>query len=332
MWKRITALMILVMTTSLLVTPMDAEARGGRGGGGGRSAGGSRGGGAYSGGRTMNRTPTMSRASNRTTQGKAQQARQTIQQRPTASNRSELRQQVNRYAQNRPSQPIARQPLSQRAQDFSKTRGSQIAQNRQLSDQVSQRLRQTRPNHDWFDRNFFDRHNIDAAYVNSRLNWWRPAAWATLASWGAWQWSTPNYYEGGYAYPITPEETTYTYTPEQSQVNANVSEEWLPLGVFAVANNSSAAAETNRFLQLAINRQGEIAGVLYNSTTDAAQDLIGMVEPESQIVYWSLANRTDSPIASTGIYNLMGDKSSINVHFADGSDQTWILVRLQQEQ
>lgn len=108
-------------------------------------------------------------------------------------------------------------------------------------------------------------------------------------------------------------------------------EEWLPLGVFAVANNASAASYTNRFLQLAVNRKGEIAGVLYNSTTDAAQDLTGMVDPKSQQVYWSMANKSDSPIASTGLYNLTEDQTPINVHFIDGSDQTWTLVRLKQE-
>ena len=323
--------------------------------------GSARGGGAYRGGRTMNRTPSMSRASNRTSQvaqrsqirssasqGRGQQVRQRPQQRPSATNRTELRNQVQQYAQNRPAKPSDRQALAQKTQDFSKTRRNQLAQNRQLSDRSSQRLRQTRPySKHWFDRHFFDRHNIGAAYVNARNNWWRPAAWTTLATWGAWNWSTPYYYDNGYAYPITTEETTYsypystttTYQPQQPQFiqtqplqtdQANASEEWLPLGVFAVASNVNEAAQTHRFIPLAINHQGEIAGVFYNSTTNAAQDLVGMVDTNSQMAYWTLANRTDSPIASTGIYNLTGDETPINVHFSDGSDQSWILVRLEQ--
>lgn len=349
--------MIIVTASSLLLAPFEIEARGGGRSGGGR--GGSRGGG-NRGGHTMNRTPTMSRASRPTTsqtrqqiqtrpsvsQGRIQQSRQTIQQRPSAANRTELRNQVNRYAQNRPTQKIDNQVLKQQAQNFSSKRSNQINQNRQLSNKVSQRLQQSRPgSNQWFDRNFFDRHNIDMDYVRTGSNWWRPATWATLATWGAWRWSTPYYYDdGGYTYPLSttdsayayPSSTTETYSePLQTQSapidpnTASTNEEWLPLGVFAVANNANAAAYTNRFIQLAINRSGEIAGVLYNSTTDTAQDITGMVDPTSQKTYWSMANRTDSPIASTGIYNLTEDQTPINVHFSNGSDQTWTLVRLQ---
>lgn len=410
MWKKIAALIALITAVSLVITPIDVEARGGGrggggggrggGGGGGRSGGSARGGGAYRGGQVMNRTPTMSRTTSRpaasqtrrqtqtrpstsqarqktqtrpstsqarqqiqtrpsVSQGRVQQTRQTVQQRPSAANRTELRNQVNRYAQSRPAQNIDRGDLTQRAQSYSSNRSNQIAQNRQLSDRVSQRLQQSRPdsNH-WFDRNFFDRHNIDVDYVGTGANWWRPAAWGTLATWGAWRWSTPYYYdEGGYAYPLTSAETYYTYpygtttpystnTPysttttqsqpvqpvQSTQTTAESGGDWLPLGVFAVASNANAAAQTNRFMQLALNRSGEIAGVLYNSVTDAAQDLTGMVDPNSQKAYWSMADRTNSPIASTGIYNLTEDQTPVNVHFADGSDQTWTLVRLQQEQ
>lgn len=370
MWNRIAALMVLVVTTSLLLTPFEVEARGGGrgdgGGGGGRSSGGrssgsgAKGGRTYRGGQTMNRTPTMSRASGKpansqprrqaqtrpsTSQGRAQQTRKTIQNRPSAANNAELRSQVNQYAQRGASQNIDRQSLTQKAQGFSSGRGSQITQNRQLSDRVSQRLQQSQPNsNNWFDRNFFDRHNIDVGYAGARANWWRPAAWTALATWGAWNWSTPYYYDdAGYAYSLSPEESTYvdpyntstsssqpaqTQPGQSAQTTASASEDWLPLGVFAVASNANTATQTDRFIQLAINRSGEIAGVLYNSETDVAQDLTGTVNDDTQKAYWSLADQPGAPVASTGIYNLTEDQTPINVHFSDGSDQTWILVRV----
>lgn len=365
MWNRIAVLMVLLAASILFLTPFEVEARGGgRGGGGrgvsGRSAGSDKGGSAYRGGHAMNRTPTMSRATSKPaasqvrqqpktrpsiSQGSVKQSRQAVQQRPAVANRAELRNHVNRYAKNRPVQNVDRQVLVKKAQNFSSKRGSQSVQNRQISEKVSRRLQQVRPdsNH-WFDRSFFERHNIDVDYTGARANWWRPAAWAMLAGWGAWNWSTPYYYDdGGYAYPITTTESTYSPTVIQSQDiqtqptqsiqnTATAGDDWLSLGVFAVANNADAAAYTNHFIQLAINRNGEIAGVLYNSTTDTARELTGMVDPTSQIAYWSMANRADSPIASTGIYNLTEDETPINVHFADGSDQTWSLVRLKPNQ
>ena len=176
----------------------------------------------------------------------------------------------------------------------------------------------------------------------SGANWWTPTAWSALATWGAWNWSTPYYYDQGYAYPVTTGQSTYasSYTPSQpvqtapvpnAQPVATAGDDWLPLGVFAVASDPNEAAQTNHFIQLALNRTGEIAGVLYNSATDNAVDLVGMVDPKDQQAYWYMANRTDSPIASTGIYNLTEAETPINVHFPDGSDQAWSLVRLQQE-
>lgn len=382
MWERIGALTFIITASTLLFSSFDLEARGGgRGGGGGSKgggAGGARGGGAYQGGNVTNRTPTMSRASSKpisqprqqiqaqrpSPQGRIQQPQETfqkpltsqmrvpqgqhnVQKKPSAVNRADLRNQVSRYAQNRPQQNINQQTLALKTQNFSSKRNSQITQNKQLSDRVSLRLRQSSPdsNH-WFDQNFFDRHNSGIDYARTGVNWWRPAAWATLATWGSWDWSTPYYYdEGGYAYPITTTESAFVnpydtavipYQPAQmqpmqsSQVSASTDENWLPLGVFTVANNAYAAAQSSRFIQLAINRSGEIAGVLYNSTVDTAQDLVGMVDPNNQMAYWSTTSRADAPIFSTGIYNLTEDQTTVNVHFSDGSDQTWTLVRLQQ--
>lgn len=347
--------------------PAEGEAR--RGGGGGRGGGGARGGGsrAYRGGHVMNRTPTMSRATSRPAPSRARSlqsgkaaaisqnrlqarpaagARPAAAARPAGADRTALRSQVSQYAQSRPRQNIDYQAFSQKTKNFSSNRTNQIAQNRQLSTSVSQRLRQSRPDSSrWFDRNFFDRHNLDVDYAGTNANWWRPAAWATLASWGAWSWTTPYYYdEGGYVYPITTDASSYAYpyspsTESFSQTTAvqgsqaTVAEGeggWLPLGVFAVTSNGHAAAQSHRFIQLAINRTGAIAGVLYNSISDTAQDLTGVIDAASQKAYWSMANKTDSPIASTGMYNLTEDQTPINVHFPDGSDQTWTLVRLQQ--
>lgn len=51
MWNRIAALMIIVTASSLLIAPIEVEARGGgRGGGGGGRGGGGRGGGGRSAG------------------------------------------------------------------------------------------------------------------------------------------------------------------------------------------------------------------------------------------------------------------------------------------
>ncbi len=247
MRNRIAVFMMFVTAASLLITPIEAlrgGGGGGRGGGGRAGGGGSRGGGgAYRGGNTMYRTPTMSRASNRApstamrqnqartpaSANRMQQSRQTPYQKPTAANRSQLRQQVNQYAQNKPKPNIDRQALAQKGQNFATQHSGQLAQNRQLSDSVSQRLQQTHPdsNH-WFNGNFFDRHNVNVDYARVGANWWQPAAWSALATWGAWNWSTPYYYDEDYAYPMTPPPTepsaTYSYSTNKNPATHCVSQ------------------------------------------------------------------------------------------------------------
>lgn len=396
MWNKIAAFMVVATGMCLILAPIDTEARGGGGGrgGGGRAGGGSRGG-SYKGGHTMNRTPTMSRAARTPSdsRGRQQAARQTparttparpatrpamaqnrgtvsrpgspSMQRTSAANRAELRNQVNRYEANRPRDIANRPDFKQKAQNFSNNRPQQLAQNRQLSDRASQRLKQVQPNSkDWFNRNFFDRHNLDNDYGRLGNNWWRPVGWAALADWGGWGWGTPYYYDdGGYAYPVSSSDYSYDNYPSSSSTNttpaapaptdtvvqqppttapslnplqsseiaANEEEgDWMPLGVFAVSNNANTAAQSNRFIQLAISRSGEIAGVLYNSATDSAQDLAGILNKETQMAYWSFDNKPGAPVASTGIYNLTQDQTPITVRFSDGAEQTWTLVRLKQ--
>lgn len=379
MWNRITVLMTLVTLGSLLISPFEVDARGGGRGGGGRGGGGggrgggggSRGGGgsAYRGGNSINRTPSMSRPSTRPSQsygrqqiqsrpsssrpssglsdyqGRGGQSAERLQQKPSSANRQELRNQVNQHVQNRPAQNIDKQSLGQRTQDFSNLRNNQLIQNREISNKVSDRMRQTRPDYNhWFDRDFFHRHDIDVGYVGDGINWWRGAGWATLATWGAWNWATPYYYDyQGNAYPITVSDSSYVYPYPTTTTSYVVSEpttsyaaveptggDWLPLGVFAVGSDVNAVAQTNRFIQLAINKSGEIAGVFYNSTTDQAHDLVGMVDPANQKAYWYLENYTGSPVVSTGIYNLTEEQTAVNVEFSGGVTQQWILVRLQQ--
>lgn len=383
MSNKLATKVLTLLAIFILLVPILAEARGGRGGGGGGGRGGR---GTYGGGNNISRsTPTMSRTSNRSvslrdnqnqarqsfsqnrvtqprqnfSQNRDIQSRQNFQQRPSSTNTTQLKNQIQQYSQNRATQRIDNQTISQKAQNFSNSRANQIAQNREISDRVNQRLQQTNPNaRNWFDHNFFNEHNIKPSYWNDRVNWWRPAAWGALATWGAWRWSTPYYYDtSGDVYPLSTTSSTVdsynnsnystpqTTTPmpnspqatqdsmqslNQTQTSNTTEGDWLPLGVFAVANSASSAPQTNRFMQLAINRNGEIAGVVYNSATDVAQDLTGMVDSNTQKAFWSLSNRPNSPIASTGIFNLTEDQTQINVHFSDNTDQMWTLVRLKQ--
>jgi hypothetical protein len=318
---------------------------GGRGGGGGGGGGGVRGGGggAYRGGQTINRTPTMTRpaVSTRPQVQHVQQARPQIQARPQVrqpiqtQQREQLRNQAKQYAQ-KAAIKTNPQTLSQHQQTFATQRLSQVNNNRQFSSNVSKRLSGSRTGyHQWFNNDFYHRHNLNPAYgIDNKMNWWRAGNWAALSSWGDWGWSSPYYYDDG-GYPLSvPDYQGDSYAQGYSNPAevAQGSGDWMPIGVFAVGRNASEAAVSNRFVQLALNRNGEIDGVYYNALSDSAQDISGSVDAGSQQAYWSLSNVENSPIATTGLYNLTEPVTSVRVLFSDGSTQVWSFVRLQNGQ
>jgi hypothetical protein len=83
------------------------------------------------------------------------------------------------------------------------------------------------------------------------------------------------------------------------------------------------------FLQLAISKKGVITGLLNNTATNSTQEIEGMADKSSQRVAWTVKDKT-RPIMETGISNLTQDTAPALVHFADGSTQQWLLVRLEE--
>lgn len=204
----------------------------------------------------------------------------------------------------------------------------------------------------WFNRDFFDRHRFYPNYYTPRHNWWRGTGWVGLSSWLGWNWGYPIYYTR-YGYPINfstgevyvlPEAGYQDYYDIYNQSNINIvvperqniqiyeessQSDWMPLGTFVIAKDPSAAAVSNMFIQLALNRQGDISGTYYNSLSDQAYPVEGMVDRLTQLAIWKLSDRTNSPLMMTGMYNLTQDAVNIEVHFNDGSSQKWELFRLQ---
>lgn len=174
---------------------------------------------------------------------------------------------------------------------------------------------------------------------------WRHAAWASLGGWVAGSsWESPTYYDYG--------EGIY-YEDEQVYVNgkqtasaeeyyqqasdlaksappAQESEtEWLPLGVFAVSREK--ATDSNAVLQLAVEKSGVIAGTYYNSTTDIARPVRGMVDKKTQRATWTFSDGKNTDIImETGLFNLTQDQTEALVHFGKDKTQQWLMVRLDQ--
>lgn len=103
--------------------------------------------------------------------------------------------------------------------------------------------------------------------------------------------------------------------------------EWMPLGVFALTQPDTG--ESNMVLQLAVSKEGIIAGSFYNETTDVTHPVEGMVDKESQRASWSFSDGTNPGLVmETGIYNLAKDETEALLHFNKEKTQTILMVRL----
>ena len=143
------------------------------------------------------------------------------------------------------------------------------------------------------------------------------------------------YYEGDTVYYNNePVATTEEYAEQAQTIASSVPDvapdevEWMPLGIFALTQKDDDSVEDSTlFLQLAISKEGIIAGTFQNTATDKSFEVQGTIDTESQRAAWGPVGE-DWPIMETGIYNLSENQAGALLHFADGQTQEWSMVRL----
>lgn len=185
------------------------------------------------------------------------------------------------------------------------------------------------------------------AYYHFQQNpvFWTWATFATASAFMPWNWGTPAYYDygtGGNVYYegenvvangetipaeeyATQAETIATSAPK---VDDPDSLEWLPLGVFAITQDGNPNAVPNMFLQMAVSKEGIIAGTYQNKSTDQTESIEGMVDQKSQRAAWTIVGK-NTPIMETGIANLTENETKALVHFADGTTQQWLMLHVE---
>lgn len=331
------SLLIILLATSLASGKLAAAERRG---GGHPSGGGGHGGGRPSGGgghpsaarQYTARTPSMSRADYRPSQAQVRPANpQGGQQRFSSGSMS--KNQIQQYLQTSRPQIAHRGNPTQNQQNFKNNFGSQRQNNIQAAQRTQNQININHPGHnEWFNGHFFDEHHHHPTYYHPGVNWWRGARWGAASGWLNWGWGYPVYYEDNGDYVDLPPDIDTGYVEQEQNISPEipVQGDWLPLGVFTAGQNTMQAAYSNMFVQLAMDRQGDIAGTYYNAGTDETHDLEGSVDRQTQVVVWKVADNPDSPLMITGLYNLTQPVAPIKVQFPDGSVQDWVLVSVQQ--
>jgi hypothetical protein len=102
-------------------------------------------------------------------------------------------------------------------------------------------------------------------------------------------------------------------------------QEWLPLGVFALAQEEKG--EPILIFQISVDRAGVISGGYSSTLTDDQRPIAGQIDKASQRAAWRIGENTET-IFETSLANLTKDVSPIAVHFGKERTQTWLLVRM----
>ncbi len=198
-----------------------------------------------------------------------------------------------------------------------------------------------------------NRHISNAAHAGWYPHWWRhhnPYHWWKHANWRAltgWlpgvAWAAPAAYaygsqlsygdDGVYLNGIrqSSADQYYQLVRDLAQTQpAGVSEnsEWLPMGVFALQRPDSASPHA--MVQLAMSKEGAIAGTSHDVATDKTVPIHGSVDKQTQRAAWTAsADGKDPMVVETWAQNLTRNESEALVHFGPNKPEKWFMVRLE---
>lgn len=226
-----------------------------------------------------------------------------------------------------------------RRDNVSNNRDDRVDQRRDRASDVRRDVARNNPRRDFW------RDNPRAA----RWGWNRPYRWATwgaLTGWFSWgSGSGENYYDYGgdvyyddqnVYYGDEAVATTEEYAEQaigladagaQAVDQAPDDTEWMSLGVFALTHEEKG--DPTMYFQLAVAKDGTIAGTYYNSSTKQSKPVQGAVDRNTQRAAWSVGDKSDTVI-ETGIYNLTKDETPVLLHYGTEKTQTWLLVRMEE--
>jgi hypothetical protein len=101
--------------------------------------------------------------------------------------------------------------------------------------------------------------------------------------------------------------------------------EWMPLGVFALAQEERG--DPVMFFQLSINKEGIVSGGFVSLLSGDSKQVAGKLDKASQRIAWRIGENGKT-VYETSLANLTLQVSPVVVHFDQTRTQTWLMVRL----
>ncbi|HTQ38139.1 MAG TPA: hypothetical protein VMJ32_03875 [Pirellulales bacterium] len=101
---------------------------------------------------------------------------------------------------------------------------------------------------------------------------------------------------------------------------------WMPLGVYMLA--PAGQDEAHLIVQLAVDKQGKLAGNYYDVLSDQANFLQGVLESTSQKGTFHIGEKERATF-ETSLAELTSEVTPLLVKYGDGHSQSWLMVRIQ---
>lgn len=212
------------------------------------------------------------------------------------------------------------------------------------ADQVRDGLREHYGDGQLYD-SFWGEHSHAHYRFEQNPLFWTWAGFNTVQAFMPWNWGSESYYDygaGGNVY--YEDDTVYVgqtpvpaeqYADQAEQLATSVSTpanpdamEWLPLGVFALTQDGNPDAVPNMFLQMALSKEGILAGTYQNKSTGQTESVEGMVDQKTQRAAWTIVGK-NTPILEAGLGNLTRNETRVLAHFANGETQQWLMVHIE---
>jgi len=111
-----------------------------------------------------------------------------------------------------------------------------------------------------------------------------------------------------------------TASPEEDQAVSD--KQWMSLGVFGLAKPGQPEASV--FVQLAVSREGEVAGESYDPKTKRKQPLVGSVDRKTDRVFWTMG-ADKATVMETELDSLSRAEGQVVVHYGDGRSETYTM-------
>ncbi len=165
--------------------------------------------------------------------------------------------------------------------------------------------------------------------------WAAAVAWTAGATSGTYSYNYPAtvVYESGDVYidgqaagsAATYSQQATTLAATGAQAKTTAADEWLPLGVFAIAPDN--VQQPIALAQLAVNKSGVIDGAYYDTISDSMQPIQGSIDAKTGRAAWSVAGNQKATFETT-LQALTRDNGPLLLHLQGSQLQHWSLARM----